>query len=62
MRELAHEDGACRASLGPRFGVWNLYFPRFNGVHATARFRTLFAGVFMVDGERKTRRQFMPVL
>ena len=49
--QRTHEDRACRVRVDLQFGVWNFYFPFFSGVHATARFRTLFAGVFMVYEE-----------
>ena len=48
--QRTHEDRACRERMSLQFGGWDLYFPFFNGFHATARFRTLFAGVFMVYG------------
>ena len=49
--QRTHEDRACRVRVNLQFGVWDLYLPVFNGFHATARFRTLFAGVLMVYGE-----------
>ena len=49
--QRTHEDRVCRVRVDLQFGVWNLYFPVLNGFHATARFRTLFAGVFMVYEE-----------